>query len=84
MGSLTEIAQLIYGVSELRRVQTYRHRRSKRCEELFAICFANQINETVWHAAPTDARVWRLQNSKITNKKTISFLYIHHLFLFSC
>lgn len=84
MESLTEIAQLNDGVLELRHVQTYRHTILKRYEGLFTICFANQINETGWHAASTDAHVWRLQNSKITNKKTISFLYVHHLFLFSC
>lgn len=59
-------------------------RLSKRCEELFAICFANKINETGWHGAPTDPHVRTLQNSKITNKKPISFLYIHRSPLFPC
>lgn len=57
MGSLTEIAQLIYGILELKHAQTYRHTISKRYEGLFTICFANQINEAGWHAASADAHV---------------------------
>lgn len=70
---------------DYRRRVAHKRATSRCCEELFAICFANKINQTGWHAASA-APVWKWQNSKRSNKKenAISFLFIRHLLLFGC